>query len=407
MHTRASTARSGSKPRRPLSAPLALALLVTVAPAARAQDTSMPMARAREARAPTSQEPEARTPAGVQRADVTIEGARAELDTGEPLAVARAAHEAGARGWRELGPELRAALRVLGDGKRPLNEAQGQARDALVDALLRLNLPLGNDELTRCGAVERLLPLLLAHAAFDPAACAPWLRSIVAADQGTLPYSLEWSCAAALLARGAPELAAPLLARRARPEVSVVVRARWQLALDEQKRPVFGHCGTARLAFGTRKALPNFPPLVHVQLMRGNSDAHRTVLEAPLAFGLARTATAELSLAPRGTADPVELAEDAFRILAWLARDDAPAELDLLSARPEIALGWSSPERYVDEATERIAHLESRWRALVAALAKRGWLDADAARAEDRPLVVRVEDLRRAPAASLPALPGR
>lgn len=350
---------------------------------------------------------EERVPAAVQRFDVTLEGARAQLESGEPLAVAWGAHHAGTRGWRELAPELRAALRSLGEAKRTSNEAQDQARDTLIDALLRLDLPLAPDELARWGSVERLLPLLLAHAAFDPAACAPWLRSIVASERGTLACSLEWSSAAALLARGAPELATPLLVRRARPEIRIVVRTRWQLPLDEDRKPALGSCGNDRIQFGTRKALPSFPPLVSTMLVRGTAATQRTVLETPLALSLVRTETAELSLATRATAEPDAIAEDAFRILAWLVRADAPAELDLVSARPELALGFSTPERFVEEATERVAHVEARWRALVAALEQHGWLDADAARTEARPLTVRVDDQRREPRAPLPALPAR
>lgn len=78
-----------------------------------------------------------------------------------------------------------------------------------------------------------------------------------------------------------------------------------------------------------------------------------------------------------------------------------------MSARPELALGFSTPERFVEEATERVAHVEARWRALVAALEQHGWLDADAARTEARPLTVRVDDQRREPRAPLPALPAR
>ncbi|MBI5363939.1 MAG: hypothetical protein HZA53_12220 [Planctomycetes bacterium] len=354
-----------------------------------------------------AQEP--RVPAAFRKSVPTIESVRASLASSEPIAIAWGARDAANRGWRECAPELRAALRALGANGKPLNEAQCQARDALVDALVRLDVALPNDELARWDRVERLRPALLALAALDPAACPLWLYSIAVSQTGATPLTEDGASASALLARGAPKLAAPLLVRRARPELRIVVRERWQLLLPDEERQRAGwKCANADpRPIRERRVLPDFPPLILYHFVRARAEGVRPVTDAPIEFGLVRTEVATIPLPLPPLHSPSERFDDALRILAWLVRDDPPPELDLLQGRPEIALGWSTPERFLAEARERCDRMEHRWRALVEALAKRGLLDAAERELALQPLRVVVFDERRTSTAPLPALPPR
>jgi hypothetical protein len=294
------------------------------------------------------------------------------------------------------------ALAGLAQDSPPVRGGRIPSMRSLLDALVRLRARMEPKELAPWWKYRELQVPLLILMARAPDAHVELLGRIVDAESNDSSAG-HWTAACCVLATVDPGRAAAAAVHCASPRVTIELRDRWRLPLDESDsagRTML--CGNALQRVLT-SSNAGFPPLPIYALRSAPGPGVIPLVKGTPFVGWSRSEAAqERSIHRVGWGWSRE--ENGVLLLSRLSivhglRVDTP-----VAPGTTIGLVWRDRARFLAEARERVSPLRDRWLALLAALRTRGWItEEDAEQAATR-FVIEIEDYRQRDFSRLPEL---